>query len=263
MSLLRKNVHLPELTRRNVLTQSASVALGAGLLPAVVAATDQVRRKPKLKVLVAGAHPDDPETGCGGTICRYTAAGHDVVVLYLTRGEAGIPGVSHEEAARVRTKEAEQACKVMKARPIFADQVDGATETTAKSCAAMLEVLGAEAPDVVFAQWPLDTHRDHRNCSNLVYDAWLRLGRQSALYFYEVATGTQTQTFFSTDWVNIEAVVEQKWKACFLHKSQHITKERYDRDHGLMERFRGMEAKWRYAEAFVRHVPGPDGLLPG
>ena len=39
---------------------------------------------PKLKVLVTGAHPDDPESGCGGTIARYTDSGHTVTALYLT-----------------------------------------------------------------------------------------------------------------------------------------------------------------------------------
>src|SRR5438270_471087 len=54
-----------------------------------------------LKAVCVGAHPDDPESGCGGTLARYTAAGHRVTVIYLTRGEAGIPGKSHEEAAKM------------------------------------------------------------------------------------------------------------------------------------------------------------------
>ena len=54
------------------------------------------------KLLVAGAHPDDPESIAGGTILRYTDAGHEVVCLYLTRGEAGIPGKTHAEAAAVQ-----------------------------------------------------------------------------------------------------------------------------------------------------------------
>ncbi|MCW5978406.1 MAG: PIG-L family deacetylase [Bryobacteraceae bacterium] len=216
----------------------------------------------KWKVLVAGAHPDDPETGCGGTICRYTAAGHDVAVLYLTRGEAGVRGASHKDAARIRTEEAKQACAALKARALFAGQIDGATEITARRYGEMLEIVRAEDPDVIFTHWPVDTHRDHRICSNLIFDAWLSGSRRAALYYYEVARGFQTQTFSPTDWVNIDAVIEQKWKACFLHKSQGITRERYDQDHGRMELFRGLEARCRYAEAFVRQMPGPGGMLP-
>ena len=39
---------------------------------------------PKLKVACVGAHPDDPESGCGGTLARYSQAGHRVTILYLT-----------------------------------------------------------------------------------------------------------------------------------------------------------------------------------
>ena len=58
----------------------------------------------KLKVLVAGGHPDDPESGCAGTIARYTDLGHEVVVVYLTRGEAGIKDKSHAQAATARPR---------------------------------------------------------------------------------------------------------------------------------------------------------------
>jgi len=49
-----------------------------------------------------GGHPDDPESGCGGTLARYTALGAGVTIVYLTRGEAGIPRKSHDEAAAIR-----------------------------------------------------------------------------------------------------------------------------------------------------------------
>jgi len=39
-----------------------------------------------LSVICVGGHPDDPESGCGGTLARYTAAGHRVTIIYLTRG---------------------------------------------------------------------------------------------------------------------------------------------------------------------------------
>ena len=66
--------------------------------------------KRRLKVLAIGAHPDDPETCCGGTMCLLTDAGHEVVCVYLTRGEAGIKGMSHSEAAAIRVVESENAC---------------------------------------------------------------------------------------------------------------------------------------------------------
>jgi len=76
---------MPKITRRTMLDRSARLAGAFGVgLPMVglnaessVAAADR-----KLKVVVAGGHPDDPESGCGGTIARYSDLSHEVVVLY-------------------------------------------------------------------------------------------------------------------------------------------------------------------------------------
>ncbi|MDZ7615243.1 MAG: PIG-L family deacetylase [Flavobacteriaceae bacterium] len=94
-------------------------------------ATENQKQKQKLKIVVLGAHPDDPETICGGTMALFANAGHEVVSVYLTRGEAGIEGKSHEEAARIRTAEAVSACQLLKARPEFLGQIDGACEINA------------------------------------------------------------------------------------------------------------------------------------
>src|SRR5207245_4214492 len=83
-----------------------------------------------LRIVCVGAHPDDPESGCGGTLARYASAGHAVTVIYLTRGERGISGKSLEEAATIRSAEGEAACKIMGAKPLFFGQIEGATEVT-------------------------------------------------------------------------------------------------------------------------------------
>jgi LmbE family N-acetylglucosaminyl deacetylase len=67
---------------------------------------------------------------CGGTLARYSARGHNVTIIYLTRGEAGIPGKTHDEAAAIRTDEALKACRVLGATPVFAGQIDGSSEIT-------------------------------------------------------------------------------------------------------------------------------------
>ena len=56
-----------------------------------------------LNIVCVGAHPDDPESGCGGTLAKFVAAGHAVTIIYLTRGEAGITGKSNDEAAAIRS----------------------------------------------------------------------------------------------------------------------------------------------------------------
>src|SRR5512142_3047297 len=86
-----------------------------------------------LRVVCVGGHPDDPESGCGGTLALYSGAGHTVTVVYLTRGEAGIAGKSHAEAAAIRTTECETACKILGVKTAFAGQIDGATVVDSKS----------------------------------------------------------------------------------------------------------------------------------
>src|SRR5258705_258455 len=97
-----------------------TAATGFGLLPLAALAQNPAKEPSKrIKVVCIGGHPDDPETGCGGTLLKLSAAGHAVTVIYLTRGEAGIKRKTHDEAAAIRTKEAEDACKILQAKPIF------------------------------------------------------------------------------------------------------------------------------------------------
>jgi len=214
----------------------------------------------KLKLVVVGGHPDDPESGCGGTMARFAELGHEVVALYLTRGEAGIAGKSHEESAAIRTAECFEACKILKARPAFAGQIDGSTEINATRYDELRKLLQGEEPDIVLTHWPIDTHRDHRAASFLVYDAWLHLEQKFALYYFEVMSGSQTQNFGPTDYVDITATEDRKHAACFAHKSQNP--EGFYAHHDLMNKFRGLESGHKYAEAFVRHVQSPGGLAP-
>ena len=120
-----------------------------------------------LSVVCVGGHPDDPESGCGGTLTMYAALGHRVTIVYLTRGERGIPGKSLGEAAAIRTAEAETACRLIGAKPVFAGQIDGDTELTRSRVDEMIRILDAAAPDIVFTHWPMDTHQDHQVASFL------------------------------------------------------------------------------------------------
>jgi LmbE family N-acetylglucosaminyl deacetylase len=191
-------------------------------------------------------------------MARFADLGHEVVALYLTRGEAGIKGKSHADAAAIRTAECLEACKILGARAVFAGQIDGATEINNIRCDEMRAILDHEQPDIVLTQWPIDTHRDHRAASLLVHDSWLHLGKKFALYYFEVMSGTQTQNFNPTDYVAITATESRKRAACLAHKSQNPTE--FYKHHDTMNRFRGVESGHTYAEAFVRHVQSRGGL---
>ena len=141
------------------------------------------------KALIIGAHPDDPEYCCGGTALMLQRTGCEVVNVYLTGGEAGIPGKSGDEAKAIRQKEISDACAIMGVRHVQLTQVDGACEITKERYAEMKTVIEREKPDVVFTHWPIDSHRDHRICGILTYDAWRQLGHSFDLYYHEAMTG--------------------------------------------------------------------------
>src|ERR1041385_8798483 len=212
-----------DVTRRRFVKQSLALAapsvLAANALP-LIAAEPASGSSRKLKIVCVGGHPDDPESGCGGTLARYAALGHLVTIVYLTRGERGIRDKSLDEAAKIRTAECEAACKIMGARPVYFGQIDGATELNKTHVDEMTKLLSAESPDVLFAHWPIDTHMDHQVASLLAIRAWMALTPKPQLYFFEVNSGSQSQGFLPNNYVDISSTIEKKKAALFAHVSQ-------------------------------------------
>jgi LmbE family N-acetylglucosaminyl deacetylase len=244
---------MTKMSRREMLkiTTGAIAGVTAMGLPGMASAQNTAQdANKKLKILVIGAHPDDPETGCGGTMARLVKAGHEVVSVYLTRGEAGIEGKTHDETAKIRTEEIYKACKIMNTRPVFLSQIDGSTEINAARYKEMMDVVKKENPDIVFTHWPVDSHRDHRICSVLVYDAWRHMNHSFELYYFEVMAGVQTQNFNPNGFVDITDVIDIKKEACYCHGSQEMD-ELYKGWHRPMEIFRGLQSGHKFAEGFI------------
>ena len=217
-------------------------------------------RNRRLKIVCVGGHPDDPEAGCGGTLAHYTALGHAVTVIYLTRGEAGISGKSHDEAAAILSAECAAACKILGAKAVFAGQIDGATVVDAKAVESFSVLLTAERPNIVFTLWPNDPHLDHQVASTLTFRAWLTAKRGFELYYYEVYLDSQAMGFHPTDYIDIGSVREKKKAALVAHKSQN-GEEMYRNDYEILENLRGWEAGATAAEAFV-HLARGSGASP-
>lgn len=240
-----------KITRREVL---GAAAFGLGALRA------QSPRGGKLKVIVTGGHPGDPEYGCGGTAARYADQGHDVVLLYLNRGEKVCPEPSADAATNVRAGEAKRACEILKARPLFAGQCDGHAIVDADHYQQFRELIEAERPDVLFTHWPIDGHRDHRAISMMAYDAWRATGKKFGFYYYEVSDGEDTLMFQPSDFVDITAVEARKRMACYAHASQ--APDKFYALQVQVSRFRGLESGYAQAEAFVRHAQSTGAWLP-
>jgi len=233
----------------------------AGVTAAVPAARTLAQSSgSKLKIVVTGGHPGDPEYGCGGTIARYTDLGHEVVLLYLNRGEKGCPEKDPTAGSAVRVAEASKACEILKARPAFAGQCDGNAIVDPAHYDEFRRLLEAEKPDVLFTHWPIDGHPDHRAISMLAYDAWLRLGKRFSFYYYEVSNGEDTLMFSPTDYVDISATEPRKRAACYAHASQ--APDKFYALQSQVTRFRGLESGYAQAEGFIRHAQSPGHRLP-
>src|SRR5246127_1301188 len=235
-------------SRRNFVKRAAA-GIGVLTLPGLLNAKPRTNAEKK-KIICFGGHPDDPESGCGGTLAKLANLGHDVTIIYLTTGEAGIEGKSHAEAAAIRKQEAINACAVLKVKPVFAGQIDGATIMDNDWLIKVQKLIADEKPDLVFTHWPIDTHKDHQIASLLMIQTWVRSSHKFPLYFFEVCTGEQTQIFKPTDYVDISDTQEQKRKSVYCHVSQDPPGI-YGCGHAAMEDFRGRELGVKAAEAFV------------
>ena len=240
-----------------MIAATGAVLAGVSMLgPSAVAKTYKDPKQGKKKILAIGAHPDDNESCCAGALMKFADAGHEVVSVYMTRGERGIKGVGLEEAAEIRTKECLAACKLMGVRPVFLTQVDGAAELVPERYEEMINLIKTEKPDIVFTHWPIDAHRDHVICSALVLDAWKHCKESFDIYYYEPMTGNQAMTFRPTDYVDISDIIDRKKEVCYCHASQNPDRW-YGQRRVVNQKFRGIEIGTENAEGFIRFIQSP------
>jgi LmbE family N-acetylglucosaminyl deacetylase len=269
---------MDRLSRRSMLNRSSGLAgAAAALLPAVHSYGQEKRSRPdrKLTVLAVGGHCDDPQTCAGGTLTLFADQGHDVVALSLTGGPPPALGANPENRSVKHRLEGMRMAEILKIRLAclnYSGSNSGqfslpivygtGSEITGKKYNEFTEMLlDKYKPDIVFTHWPIDFHMDHRAASLLTYSAWLSSGKKFPLYYFEAETGTQTQNFYPTAYVDITSVEErthEAWRALALY---------YDAVwplHNMMRHFRGAEHGCKVAEAFNHHPQSPSTpALPG
>jgi LmbE family N-acetylglucosaminyl deacetylase len=217
------------------------------------------RHDKKLKVVVFGGHPDDPESGAGGLIATLTKQGHEVICAYGTafRGDRRL---FDRPEAEIRREEATAACKALGVTPKFFPYAHEKLQADEPTRKAISEWLDEVKPDVVVTHWPLDTHPNHHAVSSLVWQTYQRKGGWN-LYHFEVMTGQQTVAFDPDLYLDIAPVREVKRRALMEHRSQGP--EAIWEAHERMHRRRGAECGVEHAEAYrlVEAKPGCP-LLP-
>lgn len=117
--------------------------------------------------LFFGAHPDDVELGCGGTIAKLVKSGASVGIIDLTTGEMGTRGTPAQ-----RRREASNAARILGAR--FREQLDfgdGALRTGREEELQVVSVIRRHRPKMVFVMYPDDRHPDHTRTGRIVTEA--------------------------------------------------------------------------------------------
>lgn len=126
----------------------------------------------QVDILAFGAHPDDIELGCGGTLAKHVALGHTVGLVDLTRGEMGSRGTVLE-----RDAEAEKAAQILGATfRVNLDLPDGRLVNDFESQQRVIELVRTHRPRVVLCNAPKDRHPDHGVASAMVVEACFRAG---------------------------------------------------------------------------------------
>ena len=157
----------------------------------------------KLDILAIGAHPDDVELSCSGTIAKEIAAGKKVGILDLTRGELGTRG-----SAEIRDKEAAAAAKILgvsvRENLAFAD---GFFTNDKEHQLKIIEVIRKYQPDIVLCNAVDDRHIDHPKGSKLASDACFLSGLrkiETELNGVPQKEWRPKQVYHYIQWKNIE-----------------------------------------------------------
>ncbi len=219
-----------------------------------------------MRVLAVGAHPDDLETLCGGTLARFVRDGHDVVMCHAATGDKGSYTHTSAEISRIRTDEARRAAEICGATHVSLGLSDGELLAADRAQRNLVVDLVREArPDLIITHAPSDYHTDHNETSKLVFDcsflATVPLvvtgkpchDKVTPIYFMDTISGLGSAP---TEFVDISDVMEIKEAMLRCHESQ-LTWIRDHDDADIVEQmktasaFRGLQSGVRYAEGFA------------
>lgn len=194
-------------------------------------------------VLAVGAHPDDIELGCSGTLARHKASGDKVYLLVLTRGEAS-------GDVTVREDECRKAAKLLDADRLFFGGLEDTKVHDGRDTIDVIEKVVTEVkPDIIYAPSCKDTHQDHRNAGH----ATLSAGRRCKMILQYEGASTQ-RDFIPQVFMDITSTFDLKKKVISVFGSQLNGKSggyamAAKAVVGLAQ-FRGYQAGLEVAEAF-------------
>lgn len=201
-------------------------------------------------VLAVGAHPDDVEIGCGGTVSLHAKNGDNVIIVIM------IEPVSHHYTGKViRSKdegieESKLAAEAMGAELINLGFKDKNVPYSQETIEAINKIIDDYKIDTIYTHWYHDTHQDHKRTTESVISAG-RYVNNIFMYEPEYPAGRSYLGFRNQYYVDISSEFETKMEALKKHQSQ--VKRYGDRFLQAVEaraRHRGYEIGTHYAECF-------------
>ena len=205
-----------------------------------------------MKIIAIGAHLDDIEIACGGTLAKAIKAGHEVRVLIMSKS-----GYTNKDGIVQRTDEqaVEEGVKALHTLGITEIEIlDFPTKDIPfrSDVVNAIDVrIAAFNPDIIFTHHPCDTHQAHEGVAKASIAA---ARRKNTVFFYEPITpsGRSYVPFKPSLYVDIESTLCMKIASLKCHKSEYNKFGAEDWIEGVRCRcgFRGYEIGKKYAEAF-------------
>jgi LmbE family N-acetylglucosaminyl deacetylase len=229
-----------------------------------------------MHILAVGAHPDDLEILCGGTLARYAKAGHQVTMAVATNGEVGSPTLSREEISEIRRREAFTSAAVIGADFVWMNYPDEFLFSNEESRRSFLNMVRKARPDVILTHAPADYHPDHRTTGQIIWDIRIMTTvpnieteeppcvKIPEIYYFDTIAGID---FVPQYYVDISETFELKKQMLACHKSQSTwLEDQYQMDYmqfiDTISRYRGLQCGAKYAECFQVSPTWPKGSKP-
>lgn len=222
-----------------------------------------------MNILAIGAHPDDVETSCGGTLAKYAKQGHKIFTATSTNGNVGSATLSMEEIAKIRKEEAKRAAAHIGAEYICLDYDDEMLFDSRETRLAFINLVRYCKADIILTHSPKDYNPDHELTSKIINDIAVMIpvaklvtkekpyDKIPMIAYFESELGLG---FVPTEYVDITDTIETKMAMCREHKSQvqwmsdnykdALSGKDFLDDFYTIARYRGIQCGVQFAEGF-------------
>ena len=220
-----------------------------------------------MKVLAIGCHPDDLEIGCGGTLARMAAEGHEVYMCHVANGDMGHMVIMPDELGKLREKEAENGGAILGAKKVYNVNIGDCTiyshDTEIRR--ELVRIIREVRPDFIITHDPNDYMEDHLQVGKLVFETSFTasVGHMFPeypaceivpIYYMDNLAGVN---FHPDEYVDVTDYIDTKIRALECHESQLKWMLEHDKiDFAEFvrscSRFRGLQSGVQFAEGF-RH----------